>query len=193
MRIRANALTGMAFVAIVAIALVATGCSESRSQRTEDVLEVDALVDTEAAEVSVFYPSGDIIAEETIVVSEEGSYVLAALRELFNAAPKDPSIKVTLPPATVNSVRVVDGVAWIDFDSAVLVTGESDEGQRVALAAIIYTATQFDEIDEVAFTVDGQTSGSVDGKDVANFWGTVTLDAQPWSLTAERTSVEGVQ
>ncbi|MDP2401761.1 MAG: GerMN domain-containing protein [Actinomycetota bacterium] len=188
--------TCVALVVIAVLALLVTvGCSPSvKADEGElDMLSIDEMVAVDASEVSVFYPSGDVIAEEKVVVDEGESFVLAALRELFKAQPRDPGLKVTLPPATVNSVLVEDGVAWIDFSSDVLVLGESVETQRVVLAAIIYTATQFDGIERVAFTVEGQSSGTVDGKNVELFWGDVKLSEQPWSLTAERTSEEGVQ
>lgn len=142
-------------------------------------------VETTATEVSLFYPSNDSIAEEKLAVLETDSLPLVTLRELFKADPQDPKLKVTLPATTVRSVEVTDGVAWVDFDRSVLITGETKTTQRTVLAAIIYTLKQFKGVEKVAFTVEGKTSGTIDGKDVRSFWGDVTLDEMPWSMESE--------
>jgi spore germination protein GerM len=110
------------------------------------------------------------------------------MRTLFKMHPRDPDLGVTLPPATVRSVEIRDGVAWVDFSREVLVTGETAKTQRTALAAMIYTLSQFPGVEKVAFTVEGKTSGKLGGKDVATFWGTVNLKDMPWDISAKKTS-----
>lgn len=174
---------------VFALAIGLGGCVPSSSSGPDDALtEMDKAVDEKAIEVSVFYPSGNIIAEEKVLVEDGDVPALTAMRTLFKAQPNDKDVKVTLPKAKVRSVKVREGVAWVDFDRGVLATGEGGETQQVALASIIYTLRQFDGVKAVAFTVEGKTSGTFDGKDVAEFWGDVSLGDMPWSATTTRTS-----
>ncbi|MBI5232027.1 MAG: GerMN domain-containing protein [Coriobacteriales bacterium] len=176
--------------ALSSAAMVAGCASSTRAESATDseLLEIDRAVDASSTEVSVFYPSTDTILEEKTVLGGEGSPELQALRVLFAGKPRNPEFKATVPPATVRSVVVKDGIAWVDFSRNVLVTGASDEVQRVTLVAVIYTLKQFEGIERVAFTVEGRTSGSLGGKDVAKFWGTVTLKDMPWSVTTSSRS-----
>ncbi len=184
--------TSVLLAGVAVLGALVAGCS---GQNASDALleDIDRIVETESKEVSVFYPSADIIAEERVVVDTGESPELAALRELFKAEPRNPDLKVTLPKATVRSVDVRDGIAWVDFGRDVIVTGESGPTQRVALAAIIYTLKQFDGIEKVAFTVEGKTRGAIDGKDIGAFWGAVRIDDQPWDARGERADAEGAQ
>lgn len=190
---RSMAPSRVAMFTVLALfsAVLLGGCESKGSAAAEpDVLsEVDRAVESSSTEISIYYPSADIIAEEKVVIDDaKGSIPLTAMRTLFEAKPENPELRVTLPTTEVNSVRIEDGVAWVDFDSDVVVTGETEQTQRTALAAIIYTLKQFDDVEKVAFTVEGKKDGTVDGKDVEKFWGIVTLSDMPWSLTATRTS-----
>lgn len=169
-------------VAVAAVILLG-GCRADQGTASDTTL-LDETVATPTTEVSIFYPSADVIAEERVSVQETDELPLVAVRELFKATPRDPDIKVTLPKAEVRSVTVKGDVAWVDFDRAVIVTGESKETQRAALASVIYTLKQFEGIERVGFTVEGKKSGEIDGKDVREFWGDVTLDQAPWGLSA---------
>jgi spore germination protein GerM len=177
----------MACGLVISSLLLVAGCNAPQTSQEDVISEIDRTVSITNAEISVFYPSADVIAEEKVVVQATDDLPLLAMRELFKAQPQDPDLKVTLPPADVRSVRIEDGVAWVDFDRAVLVSGEAAETQRTVLTAIIYTLKQFEGVEQVAFTVEGKTSGTLDGKDIEEFWGAVSLSDMPWSLTAKRT------
>ena len=179
--------TAVALCVLISSLLLVAGCGAPGPSQDDVMSEIDRTVGTKNAEVSIFYPSADVIAEEKTVVQTTDDLPLVAMRELFKATPQDPDLKVTLPTAEVRSVRIEDGIAWVDFDRRVLVSGEAPETQRTVLTAIIYTLKQFEGVDEVAFTVEGKTSGTLDGKDVQEFWGAVSLSDMPWSLTAKRT------
>lgn len=185
MRNALNVVGLLAIGAVVLVLMLTLGCSADQDvARSTELL--DEAVATPTTEVSIFYPSADVIAEERISVQETDELPLVAVRELFKATPVDPNIKVTLPKAEVRSVTVKGDVAWVDFDRAVLVSGESAETQRAALTAVIYTLKQFEGIERVGITVEGKKSGKIDGKDVRKFWGDVTLDQAPWSLSAKQ-------
>lgn len=173
--------------ALLAIAALASGCSldgRTRSSVTEDDLSVERIVEATSTEISLFYPSADTVVEEKVTLSDPARPELQAMRMLFQRDPSDPSVKVTLPDAKVRDVRMEDGLATVDFSRDVLVDDASERMQRVALVSIMYTLRQFAEVKQVAFTVEGKTSGELGGKDVRRFWGEVTLDQAPWSVSA---------
>lgn len=180
------------FALLISIAVLpqVAGCAQPKAD--DSLLEMDKIVAEKSSEISVFYPSADIIAEEKVVLDEKENLPLEAVRTLFAAKPNDPKLTVTLPRAKVNSVTIKDGLATVDFDSAVIVTGETAKTQQVALAAVIYTLQQFDGVEKVAFTVEGKSEGKIDGKDVAAFWGDVRIEDSPWDVTVEKTSEEGI-
>lgn len=173
---------------IILATAVLMGCTGQTTADADKLTEMDKIISRETTQVSVFYPSKDIIAEERIEADPGDQLPLVAMRTLFKMQPRDPDLGVTLPPATVRSVEIRDGVAWVDFSREVLVSGETAKTQRTALAAIIYTLSQFPGVDKVAFTVEGKTTGELGGQDVTTFWGVVNLKDMPWDITAKKTS-----
>jgi len=177
----------------VLIATAVPGCSRATAEAPveTDNLTADELIDTVSEEVSVFYPASDTVIEDRVVLDDETDALFQVLTLMFEADTLPSGAKVTLPPAEVLGVSIEDGLATIDFSASVLGTGESAQVQQIALVAIIYAATQFPEVDRVAFTVEGQTDGTIDGKNVATFWGDVTLEDMPWSAQVDGTTEEG--
>lgn len=115
--------------------------------------------------------------------------------ELLVAGPRGgdaEELSPVLPSATkVRSVAVSDGTATVDLSSEVI--AESDQvgtnpgAERLALAAVANTLTQFPSIEEVKLTVEGRTEGRVSGvADVGEFWGGWGL---PRVLTRDKTIV----
>jgi len=175
------------------IAIAVPGCSGAATEAPVDTdnMTADELIDTVSQEVSVFYPASDTVIEDRVVLDDETDALFQVLTLMFEADTLPSGAKVTLPPAEVLGVSIEDGLATIDFSADVLGTGESAQVQQVALVSIIYAATQFPEVDRVAFTVEGRTDGTIDGKDIATFWGDVTLKDMPWSATVDAVIEEG--
>lgn len=176
-------------LALVSLALAAssllTACGPDTSEA--DKLLNDKLISRPSKEVSVFYPAADTIIEQKIVLDSDKNAELEALRALFRGAPKGATFKASIPTATVNSVSVKKDHAIVDFGRDILKEGGSEEQQRVALLSVIYTLKQFTKVKKVSFSVEGRTSGTLDGKDVERFWGKVTLAQMPWSVVSEGT------
>lgn len=161
--------------------LLSSGCSPSTSD-ADRYLETDKLTSQLSTEVAVTFPSGDTLVEKSFILDSDKDVELQALRLLFKGQPKGAQFTASVPTATVNSLKVKDGHAVVDFSREVLVQGASEKTQRTALMAVLYTLQQFPQIKDVAFTVEGRTSGKLGGKDVASFWGDVTLSQMPWSV-----------
>ena len=75
-----------------------------------------------------------------------------------------------------------DGVLVIDWSPEVLDFEATDDEKVLALAAILRTFGQFDEVKKVKFTVGGKAEGTANGKDIEDFWGRISLIGQPWDV-----------
>lgn len=137
---------------------------------------------TETTETSVFYATGRTLLQEKKVVDAADPYV-STLEELLLASPENNAdVAIVQPFAQVKSITVEDGLATIDWTSSIL-DFEAEPGEkRIALASILATMGQFPEVDRVQFTVEGKSEGEIDGKDIVDFWGDVSLLNQPWDV-----------
>ena len=158
---------------------VASGCSrEVGGEGPEPTIEMPARTER----VSVFYSTGRSLAEEYRIVDADDLYA-ATLDELVNGEPENPDVALVQPVAEVRSVTFEDGLITIDWDRAILDFEADPEEYTLAWGAFILTFGQFPEVERLAFTVEGETSGEIDGKDIGEFWGgEVTLVDQPWDI-----------
>lgn len=179
-------------VVAIVLALALGGCANDESAGL-DLIDQEEYESTETTSVSVFYPSADTIIQDSRQMAFTADLPLKLMRILFDAEPEAKDIAVSLPEAEVNSVTIEDGTAWVDFSSDVLVTDAPERTQRTALVAIIYTLTQFPDVERVAFTVEGKTAGNLAGKDIETFWGDVTLEQMPWTADAVVHGKEGAE
>jgi spore germination protein GerM len=119
------------------------------------------------------------LAPETREIEASGNIYEEAVRQLL-AGPQDESLYPTLPSdATVNSVKVSDGLAVVDFDIRIISNFQeiphSSTTETLAIYSIVNTLTGFDEIDRVRITVEGIESGEVEGFYVEDFWGHIGI------------------
>ena len=171
-----------AAVALAALALVgalATGCSEAD---TAQIPEPTNLAQ-ETAVAYVYFATGRSLVEEERVIDASKPYD-DVIRELLEAKPeRNQKIAIVQPEAEVLSTSLDDqGVLTIDWNRAVLAFEAEDREELIALASILRTMGQFEEVKKVKFTVEGKTSGEIGGRDIAAFWGDVNLKAQPWDV-----------
>ncbi|HEY3318396.1 MAG TPA: GerMN domain-containing protein [Coriobacteriia bacterium] len=166
-------------VCILALAAVAlSGCGSRAGSSVPEPTGVAR----ETTETSVFYSTGRSLFEERTVVDAKNPY-LAALDVLLAAQPKtDKNLAIVQPQAKVNSVAVKDGIATVDWAPAVLSFNAEPKEKMLALASVLRTLGEFPEVKRVRFTVDGKTGGTVGGKDIESFWGSVSLKGQPWDV-----------
>ncbi|MCZ7661571.1 MAG: GerMN domain-containing protein [Thermoleophilia bacterium] len=174
-------------LAVLAVALL-SGCTEAPAN---DIPEPTG-VPEETVRVSVFFSTGRTIVEEPRVLDATDTYG-QVFAEFIGAQPEiNPDVAIVQPEATITSVTVADGVMTIDWSRDVLSFEADDSEKTLALAAILLNAGQFPQVSTVVFTVEGKTSGELDGKDIAYFWGRVSLKGQPFEvLRPPRPSEEG--
>lgn len=132
-------------------------------------------------QVSVYFATGRSLTQEYRIVDAENIYE-STLTELMEAESENPELAIVQPVADFRSVTLEDGVLTIDWDRAILDFEADPEEYTIAWGAFILTFGQFPEVEKLVFTVEGQTDGEIDGKDVEEFWGQVTLADQPWDV-----------
>lgn len=100
----------------------------------------------------------------------------AALQELISGSPVTTGAARVLPPETkIRGISVKDGKASIDFSSEVLKANVGSMGEALGIQSIVNTLTEYPEIKQVSFLVDGK----VDQR-TKEWWGHVGLYDQPF-------------
>ena len=112
-----------------------------------------------------------VLVREVHLVEKTDEVAKAALNELISGQIKTKDAFRPLPEKTkINSIKINDGLAVIDFSKEVLNMAIGSGGESAAIQAIVNTLTEFPTITEVEFWVDGS-------KENANeWWGHVGLD-----------------
>ncbi len=135
--------------------------------------------------VTIYYPDKDALAKETHDIPKKPDRIKAALEVLFENKPNNSNINSVVPDGVkILGVKVEKDLAIINFNRNILLFNDDKKGQNLLLSAIVSTASGAGQgrIRLVKFQVEGKEKGRIDGKDVQNFWGDVTLKQQPWKI-----------
>jgi germination protein M len=120
------------------------------------------------------------LVKETREIKEpEGNIYKATVEELIKG-PASQDLYPTIPPdSVVNSVKLTDGLAVVDFNLRIITNYEdiphSSTTETLAIYSIVNTLTEFEEIDMVKITIEGNDSGEVDGVYIEDFWGHIGI------------------
>ncbi len=136
-------------------------------------------------QVTIYYPDKDALAKETHDIPKKPDRIKAALEVLFENKPNNSNINSVVPDGVkILGVKVEKDLAIINFNRNILLFNDDKKGQDLLLSAIISTASDAGRgrIKLVKFQVEGKEKGQIDGRDVQNFWGDVTLKQQPWKI-----------
>ncbi len=164
----------MAVVLLLPVLLL-SGCSQPQS-KVPGIGSAPA----ETTSAAVFFSTGRTLVEEPRVVDLNKRYE-AALQEYLLATPElFTTIAIVQPTAKFKSVTFKDGVVTVDWTKDILAFDAEPGEKRLALAGILATLGEFNEVKKVKFTVEGKDSGTIDGKNVEDFWGAISLKGQPW-------------
>ena len=111
-----------------------------------------------AGQVQLYFPSatGRMLVPVTRTVWSTPD-LTTAMVELAKGPQSDSGLERPLPADVgVKSVTVKDGVATVDFTKGFANIMGGSDGGRQAIRAILFTASQFPGVKQVAFTVEGQ-------------------------------------
>jgi hypothetical protein len=110
------------------------------------------------------------LVPERHAVPATGAVAAAAVEELLAGLPLFPGSRPPFAAGTrLRGVRIDGGTATVDLSREVL-RGPSDDDEHYPLQALVHTVTQFRTVKRVLVTVEGQASGTVAGRSLAEFW-----------------------
>ena len=119
------------------------------------------------------------LVPETRDIETAGDIYLETVRQLIQG-PRQQGSYPTLPSdVKVNSVKVSERLAVVDFDIRIISNMEeiphSSSTETLAIYSIVNTLTAFEEIDRVRITIEGKESGTVQDFYVEDFWGHIGI------------------
>ena len=121
-------------------------------------------VETAAVKVYFGAPDAEHLAAEISQLNKDSLLMQRAMETLI-AGPKDKKLWPVLPAATkVKSVIVADKIAQVDF-SADLVAPKGGGSAReiLAVSPIVYTLTEFPEVERVQILIEGKKVATLYG------------------------------
>ncbi len=106
----------------------------------------------------------------------------SAISELIGGEPKTPGAHRILPADTrLLGITIKEGLATVNFSSEVLKAGVGSTGEALGIQSIVNTLTEFPQIREVSFQVEGRSDGRA-----MDWWGHVGLYGQPFNRNIEK-------
>lgn len=120
------------------------------------------------------------LVKESREVEDTGAGIYKTVIEELIKGPASDSLYSTVPPdSVVNSVKLSEGLAIVDFNIRIITNFEdiphSSTTEALAIYSIVNTLTEFEEIEMVKITIEGTDSGEVDGIYVQDFWGHIGI------------------
>lgn len=122
----------------------------------------------ESMNIKVYYPDDSgmklVEVEREIVIDDSTDKYTAALETLLTDPAEENLTKIFPNNAAIRSVEVSDGLATVDLDSGFLknfVGGST--GEEFLVGSVVDTLTNFPEVKQVKFLVDGQEIETLSG------------------------------
>lgn len=123
------------------------------------------------------------LAPERHEVPDQARIGRAALEELISGEAQDPDHFTPIPPDTeVLDLTIEDGLATVDWSAEVLEASVGAESESLGIQSVVWTLTEFQTVDAVQFTVEGEGEGEAsNGRVIEDWWGHVGLGDQPFT------------
>ncbi len=124
-------------------------------------LEMSVDGNSNGRKVTVFFQSTspsdyDYLVPVTRITSSETVTLETALNELLNGPKELSNVYTDIPQGTkLLGVQMKDGVTYINFSKEFEALGNSKESEALVFKAIIFTAKQFPDVDQVKILVEG--------------------------------------
>lgn len=120
------------------------------------------------------------LVEEKRQINSENIYLNSI--EALVKGPSNKKLLPVLPEETeVNSVTIEGELAIVDFGKDIITDQSiphSSTTESLAIYSIVNTLTGFDKIKKVKITVNGKSSGKVDGYSIEDFWGHIGISKE---------------
>lgn len=139
---------------------------------TESASPTPSPVATAAVPVLIYFSRGEYLGVAGREVQAQGSaeaLAEAAMRELLagpTAEEKEFGLGAVIPAGTrLNGVSILDGVATVDLSRA-YESGGGSLSMLLRVAQVVFTLTQFDGVERVAFALDGVPAQAIGGEGI---------------------------
>ena len=176
-----NMVLRLLAVALLAVGLFSTAGCKGTFRPAADLPDPVGLSEN-TTETVLYFSTGRTLLGEVRLVNADDPYE-DAFRQLLEATPEsNPDVAIVQPEAEFYSVTLKDGIITVDWAPEVLDFEAEPAEKRIAFASILATFGVFPEVEKVRFTVDGQDTGEINGKDIVAFWGDVSLNGQPFDV-----------
>ena len=141
---------------------------EKPSVKPEDNQPVKKENSAQSMNIKVYYPDDSgmklVEVEREIIIDDSTDKYTAAVETLFDEPTEDNLTKIFPKNAAIKSVTVENGLAIVDFDGSLLknfVGGST--GEEFLIGSVVDTLTNFPEIKQVKFLVDGAEIETLSG------------------------------
>ena len=122
----------------------------------------------ESMNVKVYYPDDSgmklVEVEREIKIADSADKYIAAVETMFEEPTEENLTKIFPKNAAIRSITVEDGLAVVDFDGGFtknFVGGST--GEEFLIGSVVDTLTNFPEVKQVKFLVDGQEVETLSG------------------------------
>ena len=137
-------------------------------QETEKVVKAETQNQKQKIKVKAYYPDDAginlVAVNRTVEVADKADKYLAAVEVLINV-PKEKDLTAIFPKnAKLHGVTFKDGTAFVDFDSNITKSfAGGSTGEELLVASVVKTLTEFPEVKQVRFLVDGKEIETLSG------------------------------
>ncbi|MHB8842154.1 MAG: GerMN domain-containing protein [Candidatus Aquicultor sp.] len=186
-----NVVPLVTFIFFVLASIVLTGCprpvttTTTTSGATTTASAPTSTTTKKEIAVTLYFikdfQETSFLVPERRSIPETESVARATLEELIKG-PQQPGLARVIPAKTkVRSIKIANNLATVDLSRDVLEANVGSEGEALGIAQIVNTLTEFPTIKRVMFLVEGRDRGTIDGREIQDWWGHVGLSEQPFS------------
>ena len=154
-----------AVLCVVLMTLLTAACTQ---ENTPVVPDKPAVTQTEKHTVTVYRLPADgtekLYAEKVTVEGDSNEQPLLALEALINTQPQDKKLVNAFPQGLkIRSLTVDKGVAVVDLSKEIYNIEAGSYTEMMLTQAITNTLTEFPNIKEVTFLIEGKKEASIKG------------------------------
>lgn len=174
---RKRPIVATLIAALVVLTALAVGCAKPSSdgqvpaEPTETAEETVAPPAAETAVVNVYFVRGERVGVGGREVAEDDTEELAkAAMEALVAGPtpeeREFGLGTAIPEGTVvHGVKIDAGTATVDLSDQ-FQSGGGSLSMLLRVTQVVCTLTQFEDVDEVAFELDGKKTAAIGGEGI---------------------------
>ena len=158
--------------AMTVLLLVATGCEKQPPDNPNDNPKTEVVTpdngnknanvkDAKTLQVTVYYPDQAgmslIPVQREIKITDDNQKYISAVNCLLDTPAEEELIKIFPKDAKIKSITLKGDTAIVDLDSGItknFVGGST--GEEFLINSVVDTLTEFDEVKQVQFLIDGK-------------------------------------